>query len=68
MREVNVASLHNLHEHPGDLKNPLGRDGVLGVENGLLAKVEERGGSFLYAVIKDFLGKIAEEIGQPLRM
>ena len=47
MTEANVASIHSLHEHPGVLWKPLGRDGVWGMEKGLPAMENARDGSFL---------------------
>ena len=68
MREQNVASLHTLQEQPGDLWKPLGRDGDFGMENGLLARMVERGESFLWVEINDSLGKMTEDTGQLLIM
>ena len=64
MKEQKLASLHTLQVQPGDLWKPLGSEGGLGVENGLLDMMEDKGGSFLCVVIRDSLGKIMEETGQ----
>ena len=42
-----------LHLQPGVWKNPLGEDGALGLE--------DSGGSFLFAVMRESLGKMTEE-------
>ena len=66
MMVENFASLHTLQEHPGVLWNPLGRDGVFGEKKGLLARIVDKFGSFLFEDIRDLLGKTIEEIGQLL--
>jgi hypothetical protein len=66
MIEHKFASLQILQEHPGVLKNPLGKVGVLGIAKGLLARMEERLESFLFVDIKDCLGRMIEDMGQAL--
>ena len=46
----------------------MGTDGDFGMENGLLARMEERGESFLWVEINDSLGKMTEDTGQLLIM
>ena len=60
---LNMASLQILQEHPGNLQKPLGRVGTVGIEKGLLARIEERLASFRLVDINDTLGKIFEERG-----
>ena len=64
MVDVNMPSLHILHLQPGDWKKPFGVKGGLGEKKGLLAKVDDRGGSFLLADMSDSLGKIMDDTGQ----
>ena len=61
-----VRSLQILQEQPLVLKKPFGREGISGLENGLLVRIEDRLGSFLLADIKDSLGRILEDRGHPL--
>ena len=68
MKEVKAPSLQILQEHPGVGWKPLGEVGMLGTEKGLLAKMEDSEGSFLWAEKIESLGKMTEDSGQPLIM
>ena len=59
--DVKWPSLQILHLQPGVWKNPLGEDGALGLENGFPHSIEDSGGSFLLAVMRESLGKMTEE-------
>ena len=64
MMDVKEASLQILHLQPCVWKKPLGEIGCFGMENGFPVRMEDSGGSFLFAEIRDSLGKILEESGQ----
>ena len=64
MMDLNTPSLQILHLQPGVWQKPFGVAGGLGEKKGLLAKVDDRGGSFLLAEMSDSLGKMMDDTGQ----